>query len=103
MLSQLVPLLCYILFTALVIVYRKKLARREVMFFLLYIFVPLGGQAIQLNYLVVDDEPLVPQDLEDILKKVRPAFRTFFKNPETISRSTRRHLTAITTDLYREI
>lgn len=39
------------------------------MFFLLYIFVPLDGQAIQLNYLVVDDEPLVPQDLEDILKK----------------------------------
>lgn len=69
MLSQLVPLLCYILFTALVIVYRKKPARREVMFFLLYIFVPLDGQAIQLNYLVVDDEPLVPQDLEDILKK----------------------------------
>lgn len=46
--SQLVPLLCYILFTALVIVYRKKLTRREVMFFLLYIFVPLGGGAAQM-------------------------------------------------------
>lgn len=46
--SQLVPLLCYILFTALVIAYRKKLTRREVMFFLLYIFVPLGGGAAQM-------------------------------------------------------
>ncbi|GAA6396008.1 sensor histidine kinase [Solibaculum mannosilyticum] len=48
LISQLVPLFCYISFTVLVIVHRKKLTRREVMFFLLYIFVPLGGGAIQM-------------------------------------------------------
>ncbi|MBS5725699.1 MAG: hypothetical protein KHW59_07980, partial [Clostridiales bacterium] len=31
--SQLVPLFCYLLFTALVIIYHKKLKRREVVFF----------------------------------------------------------------------
>lgn len=46
--SQLVPLFCYLLFTALVIRYHKKLKRREVLFFLLYIFVPLGGGAAQM-------------------------------------------------------
>lgn len=46
--SQLVPLFCYLLFTLLVIVYRKRLVRREVVFFLLYIFVPLGGGATQM-------------------------------------------------------
>ena len=46
--SQLVPLFCYLLFTALVIIYHKKLKRREVVFFLLYIFVPLGGGAAQM-------------------------------------------------------
>ena len=46
--SQLIPLFCYILFTVLVIVYRKRLNWREVVFFLLYIFVPLGGGAIQM-------------------------------------------------------
>lgn len=46
--SQLVPLFCYLLFTALVILYHKKLKRREVLFFLLYIFVPLGGGAAQM-------------------------------------------------------
>lgn len=46
--SQLVPLFCYILFTVLVIVYRKRLTWREVVFFLLYIFVPLGAGAAQM-------------------------------------------------------
>lgn len=46
--SQLVPLFCYLLFTALVIICRKKLTRRELVFFLLYIFVPLGGGAAQM-------------------------------------------------------
>lgn len=48
LISQLVPLYCYLLFTATVILYRKKLDRREVIFFLLYIFVPLGGGATQM-------------------------------------------------------
>ena len=46
--SQLVPLSCYLLFSALVIVYRRRLTRREAVFFLLYIFVPLGGGAAQM-------------------------------------------------------
>lgn len=48
LISQLVPLYCYLLFTVFVILYRRKLKRREVMFFLLYIFVPLGGEAAQI-------------------------------------------------------
>ncbi|WP_235853317.1 sensor histidine kinase [Luxibacter massiliensis] len=46
--SQAIPLICYILFTALVIAYRKNLTSREIVFFLLYIFVPLGGGAAQM-------------------------------------------------------
>lgn len=46
--SQLVPLFCYVLFTVLIIIYRRKLSPREVGFFLLYIFVPLGGGAAQM-------------------------------------------------------
>lgn len=45
--SQIAPIYCYLLFTTLIIVYRKKLTRREVIFFLLYIFVPLVGGAAQ--------------------------------------------------------
>lgn len=48
LISQLVPLYCYLLFIALVIYYRRRLKRREVVFFLLYIFVPLGGEAAQM-------------------------------------------------------
>lgn len=48
LISQFVPLFCYLLFTALVILYHRKLKRREVVFFLLYIFVPLGGGAAQM-------------------------------------------------------
>lgn len=48
LISQLVPLFCYLLFTALVILCRKRLKRRDVLFFLLYIFVPLGGGAAQM-------------------------------------------------------
>ncbi len=48
LISQLVPLFCYFLFTSLVILCRKRLKRREVLFFLLYIFVPLGGGAAQM-------------------------------------------------------
>lgn len=46
--SQLVPLLCYLSFTWLVVLHRKKLSRREVIFFLLYIFIPLGAGALQM-------------------------------------------------------
>ncbi len=48
MISQLVPLYCYLAFTALVIICRRRLSRRERVFFLLYIFVPLGGGAAQM-------------------------------------------------------
>lgn len=48
LISQFVPLLCYLLFMALVLIYRKKLIKREVLFFLLYIFVPLCSGAIQM-------------------------------------------------------
>ncbi len=49
LISQFVPLLCYLLFMALVIIHRKKLLRREVTFFLLYIFIPLGCGAAQMT------------------------------------------------------
>ncbi len=48
MISQLVPLFCYLLFTFFVIRYRKRLTRRELLFFLLYIFIPLGAGATQM-------------------------------------------------------
>lgn len=46
--SQMVPLYCYLLFTAVVIARRRQLIRRELIFFLLYTFVPLGGGAAQI-------------------------------------------------------
>ena len=48
LISQFVPLFCYLLFMALIIIYRGKLLRREVIFFLLYIFIPLGCGAVQM-------------------------------------------------------
>ncbi len=48
LLSQMVPLFCYLLFTVVVISYRKRLAWREVIFFLLYIVFPLVGLASQM-------------------------------------------------------
>lgn len=48
MISQFVPLLCYILFMILVAIYRNKLKRGEIIFFLLYIFIPLSSGAIQM-------------------------------------------------------
>ena len=48
MISQYVPLLSYLLFTFLMIRYRKRLTRRELIFFLLYIFIPLGAGATQM-------------------------------------------------------
>ncbi len=48
LISQLIPLFCYLLFTALVIIYRKRLSLQEVAFFLLYIFVPLSGGIAQM-------------------------------------------------------
>lgn len=48
LISQIVPLFCYILFAVLVITYHRKLKRREIVFFLLYILVPLGGGAAQM-------------------------------------------------------
>lgn len=50
MISQFVPLFCYISFMILVLANRKKLSRREVIFFLLYVFVPLGGGAAQMLF-----------------------------------------------------
>lgn len=46
--SQLVPLFCYLVFTALVMIYRRKLKRREVVSFLLYIFMPFGCNVAQM-------------------------------------------------------
>ena len=48
LISQFVPLFFYLLFMALIIIYRGKLLRREVIFFLLYIFIPLGCGAVQM-------------------------------------------------------
>ncbi len=48
LLSQFIPLFCYILCIVLVIAYRDKLSRRETMFFLLYIFLPLGSGTAQM-------------------------------------------------------
>lgn len=48
--SQLVPLFCYLSFTFLVILCRKKLTYRELIFFLLYIFIPLGAGALQMFF-----------------------------------------------------
>ena len=45
--SQLIPLLCYLLFMLLVIIYRKKLLVREIVYFFLYIFIPMGCGAVQ--------------------------------------------------------
>ncbi|MFQ7263307.1 MAG: sensor histidine kinase [Lachnospiraceae bacterium] len=47
--TQFVPLLCYLLFTVLVILYRKKLRIREIVFFILYIIIPLGCGAVQMT------------------------------------------------------
>lgn len=47
-LSQIIPALCYTMFTCLIIAYHRRLAWREVIFFLLYIFVPLGGGVSQM-------------------------------------------------------
>lgn len=48
--SQLIPLLCYSLFIALVIIYNRKLKRRELIFFLLYVFIPLVSNMIQMLF-----------------------------------------------------
>lgn len=48
LISQFVPLFFYLLFMALIIIYRGKLLRREVIFFLLYIFISLGCGAVQM-------------------------------------------------------
>lgn len=45
--SQVAPVYCYLLFTTMIVAYRKKLTRREVIFFLLYILVPLGAGVAQ--------------------------------------------------------
>ncbi len=48
MISQFVPLYCYLAFTAVVLVCRRRITRSERIFFLLYIFVALGGGAAQM-------------------------------------------------------
>ncbi|WP_448910122.1 sensor histidine kinase [Holdemania massiliensis] len=48
--SQGVPLFCYLSFTYLVILCRKKLTRRELFFFLLYIFIPLVAGVLQMFF-----------------------------------------------------
>lgn len=46
--SQSIPLFCYLLFMALVIISRKKLKKREIVFFLLYTLVPLSTGITQI-------------------------------------------------------
>lgn len=46
--SQLVPLFCYLLCIVLVAMYNEKLKRREAVFFLLYIFIPFAGNVAQM-------------------------------------------------------
>lgn len=46
--SQSIPLFCYLLFMALVIISRKKLKKREIVFFLLYTLVPLSAGITQI-------------------------------------------------------
>jgi two-component system LytT family sensor kinase len=46
--SQLIPLFFYVMFFALLIIHRKKLRLREIVFSLLYIFIPLGSGAVQM-------------------------------------------------------
>ena len=46
--SQVIPLMCYLFFMVLVIIYRRKLRMREIVFFLIYIFLPLGSGASQM-------------------------------------------------------
>ena len=48
--SQTIPLACYLVFTAMVVRNRKKLNRREVAFFLIYIFIPLVCGVLQVLF-----------------------------------------------------
>lgn len=38
---QIIPLFCYLLFIVIVIIFRRQLKKREIVFFLLYTFIPL--------------------------------------------------------------
>lgn len=48
--SQIVPLICYLLFLILIVTCNKKLKSREVVFFLLYVLIPLAGNAVQMLF-----------------------------------------------------
>lgn len=48
--SQLIPLLCYVLFVALLVCSWNSLKRRDILFFLLYIIVPLASGATQMLF-----------------------------------------------------
>lgn len=50
MVSQYIPLLCYLLFSFIILLYRKKLTRRELFFFLFYIFIPLAAGMTQMFF-----------------------------------------------------
>ncbi len=50
LISQIIPLFCYLLFATLIFAYRKKLKRREIIFFILYIFVPLSAGTVQMLF-----------------------------------------------------
>ena len=50
LISQLLPLFCYLLFMALVILRRKTLKGREIALFLFFIFVPLAGGTAQILF-----------------------------------------------------
>lgn len=47
LISQIIPFSCCVLFLIMVILYRKRMTFREIIFFLLYFFVPVGGSVVQ--------------------------------------------------------
>lgn len=46
--SQAVPIVCYIMFTTMLIKYHKNLSKSELVFFLLYIFMPMAAEMLQI-------------------------------------------------------
>lgn len=48
--SQLIPLLCYMLFATLLVISWSSLKRRDIFFFLLYIIVPLASGTVQMLF-----------------------------------------------------
>lgn len=48
LISRLLPLFCYLLLITVVILFHNRLKRREILFFLLYLFMPLSGGVAQM-------------------------------------------------------